>query len=402
MNELSKTQLKQQLDEANEEEKKKLQGQLHNVQKMESIGTLAGGIAHDLNNLLMGIQGRVSLMFDEIDPSDASYDHLMKIEDYVDSAADLTKQLLGFELKGKYQVESMDVNDLLTKTSEMFSKTKKEIKVYTKYQDDLWAIEANRDQIEQVLSKLYVNAWQAMPEGGFLYLETENMILDDNKMSSFTINPGRYVKISVTDTGVGMDKKTQQRVFEPFFSTREMGQRTGLGLAATYEIIKNHGGIINVYSEMGHGTTFNIYLPASDKQALDIKEGPYELSKGTENILIVDDEDVPRDVGKEILERLGYSVLTAESGNEAIEIYSALSGEIDMVILDMIMPDMDGEKTFEGLCGVDSDVRVLLSSGYTMNERIKRILDQGCKGFIQKPFNMTLLSQKIREILDRT
>ncbi len=342
----------------------------------------------------MGIQGRVSLMFDEIDPSDASYDHLKKIEDYVDSAADLTKQLLGFELKGKYQVKSMDVNDLLTKTSEMFSKTKKEIKVYTKYQDDLWAIEINRDQIEQVLSKLYLNAWQAMPEGGYLYLETENMILDNTKTRSFTINPGRYVKISVTDTGVGMDKKTQQRVFEPFLSTREMGQGTGLGLAATY-------GIINVYSEMGHGTTFNIYLPASDKQALDKKEGPYELVKGTENILIVDDEDVLRDVGKEILERLGYGVLTAESGNEAIEIYSAKYGEIDMVILDMIMPDMDGEKTFEGLCKIDSDVRVLLSSGYTMNERVKRILDQGCKGFIQKPFNMTLLSQKIREILDR-
>jgi CheY-like chemotaxis protein len=241
-----------------------------------------------------------------------------------------------------------------------------------------------------------------MPEGGYLYLETENMVLDKTKMDSFTINPGRYVKVSVTDTGMGMDKKTQHRVFEPFFSTREMEQGIGLGLAATHGIIKNHGGVINVYSELGYGTTFNIYLPASDRQAFGESGKAYELLKGTENILIVDDEDIPRDVGKDILESLGYGVLTAKSGNEAIEIYSAKYSEIDMVILDMIMSDMDVEKTFERLCKIDSDVRVLLSSGYTMNERVENILNQGCKGFIQKPFNMTLLSQKTREILDRT
>lgn len=302
----------------------------------------------------------------------------------------------------EYQTAPIDVNDLLTKTSEIFSKDKEEIKVYTKYQEDLWAIEANRDQIEQVLSSLYVNAWQAMPEGGYLYLETENMVLGDSKMDSLTINPGRYVKVSVTDTGVGMDKKTQQRIFEPLFTTREIEQEISLGLAATREIIKNHGGIINVYSEMGHGTTFNMYLPASDRQAFDESEGTYELLKGTENILIVDDEEIPRDSGKGILERLGYGVLTAKNGSEAIEIYSAKSGELDMVILDMNLPDMDGEKVYEELRKIDGDVRVLLSSGYTMNERVESILDQGCKGFVQKPFNMTLLSQKTREVLDRT
>jgi two-component system cell cycle sensor histidine kinase/response regulator CckA len=381
-------------------ERKKLESQLTRAQRMESIGTLAGGVAHDFNNLLMGIQGRTSLMLNKMDPSHPHYQHLNGIENYVESAADLTKQLLGFARGGKYKVEDVNLNELLEGSSKMFGRTKKEINIHMKYQRDIWTVQVDRIQIEQVFLNLYVNAWQSMPGGGNLYLETENVILDDTSTKPFFVDPGRYVRVSVTDTGVGMDEKTQERVFEPFFTTKEMGRGTGLGLASAYGIIKNHDGLINVYSEKGEGTTFSIYLPASDKLALEKKDKLNEAIGGTEMILLVDDEDVPRDVAKEILEALGYRVLTAKSGNEAIEVYSEKAHEIDMVILDMIMPNMDGGETFERLKEIDPEARVLLSSGYSINGQAQEILSRGCKAFLQKPFNMTTLSQKMREVLD--
>jgi PAS domain S-box-containing protein len=383
-----------------EEEKENLQAQLSQAQRMEAIGNLAGGVAHDFNNLLVGILGRCSLMLNEIDTSHPFYNHLKQIEDYVTSASDLTGQLLGFARGGKYEVESTDLNDLLTRTSKIFSRTRKELKVYTRYQDDVWGVEVDRSQIEQVLLNLYVNAWQAMPGGGHLYLETENMTLDKNMTRSFTVDPGRYVKISITDTGVGMDKQIQKRIFEPFFTSRENGRGLGLGLASAYGIIKNHDGMISVYSEKGQGTTFNIYLPATEEEAIQMEDVAYEIKKGTESVLIVDDEDVPRDVAKEILEKLGYAVLVARSGKEAIEICSSKSVAIDLVILDMIMPEMGGGETFDRLKEIDPEIRVLLSSGYTINGQAQDILDRGCKGFLQKPYHMTALSHKIREILD--
>ena len=249
-----------------EEENKKLQAQLSQAQKMEAIGTLSGGIAHDFNNLLMGIQGRTSLMLMDKDLSHPDFEHLKGIEVYVKSAAGLTKQLLGFARGGKYEVKPTDINELITKSSDMFARTKKEIKIHGKYQKNLWTVETDHGQIEQVLMNLYVNAWQAMPGGGELYLQTKNVTLDENYVKPFEIKLGRYVKISVTDTGVGMDEDTRERIFDPFFTTKEMGRGTGLGLASAYGIIKNHGGFINVYSEKGEGATFNIYLPASESE----------------------------------------------------------------------------------------------------------------------------------------
>ncbi len=247
---------------------------------------------------------------------------------------------------------------------------------------------------------LYVNAWQAMPAGGELSLETQNTTLDETDTRPYHVEAGRYVKISVTDTGIGMDKKTQQRIFEPFFTTKGMGGGTGLGLASVYGIINNHGGYIEVYSEKGEGTTFTIYLPASEKQVMEEGELLGQALKGTETVLLVDDEDMIIDVGRQMLAMLGYKLLTATSGREAIELYKKNRTTVDMVILDMIMPDMGGGETYDAMKEINPKIKVLLSSGYSIDGQARQILERGCDGFIQKPFSIEELSKKMREILD--
>ncbi len=379
---------------------KRLEAQLQQAQKMEAIGTLAGGIAHDFNNLLMAIQGRASIMLMSKDSSHPDFEHLRGVEGHVKSAADLTRQLLGFARGGKYEVRPTNLNELIKEESRMFGRTKKEIIINSKYQDNLWSVEIDRGQIGQVLLNLYVNAWQAMPGGGNLYLETENVTIDENYVKPFSIEPGRYVKISVTDTGVGMDKATREKIFDPFFTTKEMGRGTGLGLASVYGIIKNHGGFINVYSEKGHGTTFNIYLPASEKEVIEDKKPSVDILEGSETVLLVDDEDMIIEIAGELFKELGYKVLIARGGKEAIEIYEKNKERIDIVILDMIMPDMSGSVTYDRIKEIDPDIKVLLSSGYSINGQATEILNRGCNGFIQKPFKVKELSQKLREILD--
>ena len=304
-----------------EEEKRSLEERLQHADKMEAIGTLAGGIAHDFNNLLMGIQGYASLTLMDLDPSHPNYERLKRIEEQVQSGADLTRQLLGFARGGRYEVKPADMNDIIEKTSSMFGRTKKEISIHRKYGKDLWTVEVDRGQMEQVFMNLYVNAWQAMPGGGEIYLETENVLLDDEQAFPYAVKPGKYVKITVTDTGTGMDEKTRERIFDPFFTTKEMGRGTGLGLATVYGIIKGHKGMINVYSEPGHGTTFTIYLPASEKEVVKEKTATGTIARGTETILLVDDEKMVLEVSKEMLESMGYRVYAAGSGQEAIAVY---------------------------------------------------------------------------------
>lgn len=380
-------------------EVRKLERQLQQAQKMEAIGTLAGGIAHDFNNLLMGILGNTSLMLLDMDSNNPQYERLKTVEEHVRLGADLTKQLVGFARGGKYEAKPTDINELITKSSEMFGRAKKEITIHSKYQKDIWTIEADQGQIEHVFLNLFVNAWQAMAGPGQLYVETVNVVLDECYAKPFTVKPGRHVKISITDTGVGMDKATQQRIFEPFFTTKEMGRGTGLGLASVYGIIKNHGGYINVYSEKNEGTTFTIYLPVSEKDVYEEKKLPEKVVKGTVALLLVDDEDIIIDVGEQMLKALGYEVLLARGGKKAIEIYINNQDRIDMVILDMIMPDMGGGETYDRLKEINPDVKVLLSSGYSINKKATGILERGCNGFIQKPFDLRELSGKIGEIL---
>ena len=382
-------------------ERQRLQTQLQNAERMESLGTLAGGIAHDFNNILMGIQGRSSLISIELDTSHPILEHIRAIDDYIRSAKLLTTQLLGFARGGKYEVKPTDINELILKTANMFGRTKKEISAETKLHDAKIVVEVDRSQIEQVLLNMYVNAWQAMPDGGTLKLETEDVTLDSKNCKPYQIEPGRFVHIAVTDTEIGMDQKTIKRIFDPFFSTKEKARGTGLGLASAYGIIKNHGGIINARSEIGFGTTFDIYLPVIEKMVEDEFSSEKTISKGTETVLLVDDEDMIIDVGQALLTKLGYRVIGVNSGKEAVAVIHRQGYGIDLVILDMIMPNMDGGKTFDRIRDICPQIPVLLSSGYAMNGQAEKIMNRGCDGFIQKPFSAYELSQKIRKILDK-
>jgi len=253
-------------------ERQKLEAKLQQAQKMEAIGTLAGGIAHDFNNLLMGIQGRTSLILADIRDNHPHYEHLTEIENYVGRAADLTRQLLGFARGGKYQVLPTDLNELIEKTSRMFGRTKKEITIERSYAKDLRPVEVDRSQIDQVLLNIFVNAWQAMPNGGTLSIKTANVYLDEKFVKPYSGRCGDYAKITVADTGIGMDADTLKMVFDPFFTTKEKERGTGLGLASAYGIVKNHDGLITAQSVTGQGATFTIYLPACDKKKEDIAD----------------------------------------------------------------------------------------------------------------------------------
>jgi nitrogen-specific signal transduction histidine kinase/CheY-like chemotaxis protein len=380
--------------------RQRLHAQLQNAERMESLGTLAGGIAHDFNNLLMGIQGRGSLIAMDLEKAHPAVEHLQAIDEYIRSATHLTKQLLGFARGGKYEVKPTDINALILNSANMFGRTKKEIIIETRFHNANIVVEADRRQIEQALLNLYVNAWQAMPDGGSLRLETRAVALGDKECRPCQVAPGRYVHITVTDTGIGMDPKTLGHIFDPFFTTKEKGRGTGLGLASAYGIIKNHAGIINAYSEVGYGTTFNIYLPVAEKE--EVKEGLPEtrIRNGSETVLLVDDEEMIIDVGQALLSKLGYRVITARSGPEALEVVQRPDSGIGLVILDMIMPGMDGGRTFNRIREIRPQLPVMLASGYAINDQAEKIMHNGCNGFIQKPFSVAELSQKIRQILD--
>jgi len=382
-----------------EEEKKKLEEQVQQAQRLEAIGTLAGGIAHDFNNLLMAIQGNTSLLLYELDSCHPHFDALENIEKAIRSGAKLTRQLLGYARKGKYQVKLVQLNQLVEEVTDTFSRTRKEIIIHRELSEDLFAIEAEQGQIEQVLLNLYINAADSMPSGGKMIIKTLNVTHEDMRRKHYVPKPGNYVKLTVTDTGIGIDKRTQGRIFEPFFTTKEMGRGTGLGLASVYGIVKSHGGYIEVESEKGHGTTFTIFLPACSKENSNTIVSSERIIEGSGTILIVDDEEMVLEAGVKMLMRLGYNVLKAGSGIEAVEVYEDNKEAIDLVILDMIMPGMGGGETYEKMKKINPIVKVLLSSGYSLEGQAAEILKRGCKGFIQKPFNLQKISGKVIEAL---
>ncbi|MCK9364779.1 MAG: PAS domain S-box protein [Syntrophales bacterium] len=381
-------------------EYQKMEKKLNNSQRLESIGTLAGGIAHDFNNLLMGILGYTSLMLLKTNDSDPNYQRLRHIEEQVDRGANLTKQLLGFAREGRYEQKPSDMNKIIAKTSELFGRTKKEISIDLLLEPDLLDTEVDPGQMEQMLMNLYVNAGQAMPDGGTLNLMTNSIILDEGKAKANEIEPGAYIRLSIKDSGVGMDKKTIERIFDPFFTTKTRGRGTGLGLATVYGIVKGHRGMIEVTSESGHGTAFSIYLPAIQKEGAGTTEAAKKGPGVGETILLVDDEKTVLETTKELISLLGYRVYPVGSGQEALATFLEKRGEIDLVVLDMIMPGISGSVTFDRLREIDPEVRVLLSSGYSIDGQARDIMDRGCKGFIQKPFRMEELSRKLRAALD--
>jgi PAS domain S-box-containing protein len=385
-----------------EEEKKKLEVKFQLIKRLEAIGTLAGGIAHEFNNLLMGIQGNASFLLYGMDYSHPHFDALKNIEKCVRKGAKLTKQLLGYARKGKYQMKSINLNQLVEDTADSIGKPRREVIFHHELSNNLFAIEAEPRQIEQMLLSLYANAACSMPSGGEIMIQTLNATHEDMTGKLYKPKPGNYVRLTVTDTSLGMDKGTQERIFEPFFTTNVMGRGTGLGLASVYGIVKSHGGYIEVDSEVGRGTTFTIFLPASKIEIHSTVKSDDRLNEGTGTILLVDDEEIVLEAGTKMLERLGYSVLEARSGMTAINIYKDKMKAIDMIILDMIMPKMDGGKTYEKLKDINPNVKVLLASGYSIEGQATEILKRGCEGFIQKPFNLRSLSGKVKKILSTT
>jgi signal transduction histidine kinase len=379
-------------------EKKRLESQLIQAQKMEAIGTLAAGMAHDFNNILMIIQGCTSLLLMDENTGGNENRRLKEIEKHVKTAADLIQQLLGFAGKAFSLPRSLDISELIEKTVALFDSHHKAISIGELHHHALWKVTADPLQLEQVFLNLLVNAWQAMPGGGTIFIESDNAIVDEDHSKQLHVPCGRYVKVKISDTGIGMDPDTLKRIFEPFFTTHRMGRGSGLGLASVYGIIKNHEGEIQVASQKGQGTVFTLYLPVDRQQQLE-KEEDCNMMDARETILIIDDEEMVLDVGTAMLNKMGFKVLSAADGKEGIKIYQENLNAIDLVILDMVMPSSGGKETYDSLKQINPNVKVILSSGYSLNDQAAEILNCGCNDFIQKPFNMTLLSQKVRNIL---
>ncbi len=384
-----------------EEERRKLASQMVHVQKMQAIGTLAGGVAHDFNNLLMAIQGNVSMMLLDTSPDYGHFKRLKNIEKQVNSGARLTRQLLGLAREGRSEWKAVHANKLVRETSETFGRTRKDVSIILDLAQDLSPMEGDASQVEQILWNLYINASDAMPKGGKLLIRTRNADSANMTVKPLTPKPGPYVMIGVQDSGTGMAEETIKQIFEPFFTTKEEGKGTGLGLASVYGIVKAHGGCIDVQSRKGRGSVFCIYFPATQKESLKGSAEEGEPVTGSGTVLLVDDEEPVRSINREMLTSLGYKVYEACAGDEAVEMFRRLHDEIDVVILDLVMPHMSGREIFEALVEVDPKVRILLSSGFDKNDTAVELLERGCLAFIQKPFTLTYISEVLHRIIDK-
>ena len=387
-----------------EEEKEKLRAQLQQAMKMEAVGRLAGGVAHDFNNLLTAILGNISLALMKLSPSDPAGGLLAEANKAAESAASLTQQLLAFSRKQIIKPKVLDLRILIADMNKMLVRLIGEnIDLKTVPGEDLGLVKVDAGQFEQILVNLVVNARDAMPEGGKLLIETVNVDLDKEYCVRHPyVCPGRFVMLAVSDTGHGMSEEVKRQIFEPFFTTKPKGTGTGLGLATIYGVVKQARGSIEVYSEVGKGTTFKIYLPRDEAGDARTPEPslPMELLEGTETVLFVEDEEIVRDLGVRILKGLGYKVMQASNGDEAIARAMEYGDRIDLLMTDVVMPGMHGRELANRLTGIRPETRVLFTSGYTDNAIVHHgVLDEGVS-FIGKPYSPSALAKKVRDVLD--
>src|SRR3954454_14639216 len=383
-------------------DRRALEDQLRQSQKMEAVGRLAGGVAHDFNNLLMVISGYAEVILASLPPENPLHEKGRAIQLAADRATTLTRQLLAFSRKQLLELKVVDVNAIVEDMERLLRPLIGEnVELVTALAPQAAQVRADAGQLEQVLRNLVVNAKDAMPGGGRLTIQTQNTVMDERpRPGQQFIRPGRYVMLSVSDTGSGMDKETQSRIFEPFFTTKEKGKGTGLGLSTVYGIVKQSGGYVMVESEVGHGTTFHIYLPQvegiAEKQT---PSAPHAASGGSETILLVEDEESVRQLVRDTLEAKGYRVLEAESGEAGLSIAEGHDGKIDLVITDVIMPGIGGRELVKQLAQARPSTKFLYLSGYTEDAIVSEgSLEEGT-AFLQKPFSLQSLSRKVREVL---
>jgi PAS domain S-box-containing protein len=383
-------------------ERKRLEEQSRQAQKMEAIGRLAGGVAHDFNNLLTIISGNSELLLDRIDPAKPPHKNASQIKKAADQASDLVRQLLAFSRMQVLQPSVLDLNRILSETVKMLPRLLREdIEVVLVPGASLGLVKADQNQIDQIILNLAVNARDAMPQGGKLTIQTANADLDESHARLHSpVKPGKYVTLAVTDTGMGMDAETQAHIFEPFFTTKEPGNGTGLGLATVYGIVKQSGGWIWVFSEVGRGTTVKIYLPRIEQP---VAAGIASASRascpgGTETILFVEDQEGIRNLARPFLEDIGYKVLEAGDGEAALKIAKQYKGEIHLLLTDVVMPKMGGHALAKRMAVLRPDVRVLYISGYAEYAPDKDSHDGAFR--LQKPFAMDTLARKVREVLN--
>ncbi len=371
---------------------------------MDTVGQLAGGIAHDFNNILTAMTGYGHLLkmkLKEEDPLRSYADNILLLSD---KAANLTKSLLAFSRKQIINPRPIDLNEIIKRIDHLLSRIiGEDIRLQTTLSEKALIVMADPGQAEQVLMNLATNARDAMPKGGILTIRTEIVAIDNGFIKGHGFGKeGKYALISLTDTGAGMERETREKIFEPFFTTKEVGKGTGLGLAMVYGIIKQHEGHINVYSELGRGTTFRIYLPLIRAEAEEIKpEAIQTVEKGTETVLLAEDETEVREFTRELLEENGYQVITAIDGQDAINKFKGYKNEIQFVLLDVIMPNKNGKEAYDEIKQIKPDIKVLFMSGYPADIIHKHgIIEKGF-AYIEKPASPTKLLQKIREVLGK-
>ena len=385
-------------------DRKRLEGQFRQAQKMESIGRLAGGIAHDFNNLLTAIKGNLELAMMETQPIDPRFEYLADADKAADSATSLTRQLLTFSRKQVIDPKVINLNDVLTHVHKLLARLiGEDISLQHFVEPELDSVRFDPSQVEQILINLAVNARDAMPHGGRLTLETANVDLDDEYVKSHPyVEAGSYVMLAVSDTGAGITDTVRTNLFEPFFTTKEAGRGTGLGLAMVYGAVKQNGGQIEVYSELGHGTTFKIYLPAvSDRPGAALESSSEHRPPGTEAIVLVEDEEHVRAIASRMLGHLGYTVHAFGDGPSAIAAVTQMAEIPPLLVTDVVMPGMNGQVLMERLLELRPSMRALFTSGYTANVIVHHgVLREGIE-FLAKPYSLDLLAQRVREVLDK-